>query len=78
MIKYFKEGKILSLISDAGTPLLSDPGKILVNYCIQNKIKLIPISANNVAPEVINIFVFIYFDSPLKSNFLDQYKLNRV
>ncbi len=43
IIEYFKEGKILSLISDAGTPLLSDPGKILVNYCIQNKIKLIPI-----------------------------------
>ena len=43
IIEYFKEGKILSLISDAGTPLLSDPGKILVNYCIQNEIKLIPI-----------------------------------
>ena len=26
IIKYFNEGKILSLISDAGTPLLSDPG----------------------------------------------------
>ena len=43
IIEYFKEGKILSLISDAGTPLLSDPGKILVNYCIQNEIKIIPI-----------------------------------
>ena len=25
IIEYFNEGKILSLISDAGTPLLSDP-----------------------------------------------------
>jgi|TARA_B100001094_G_C18092679_1_gene751279 16S rRNA (cytidine1402-2'-O)-methyltransferase len=43
IIKYFKEGKILSLISDAGTPLLSDPGKLLVNECIENKIKVMPI-----------------------------------
>ena len=43
IIQYFKEGKILSLISDAGTPLLSDPGRILVNYCINNGIKIIPI-----------------------------------
>ena len=43
VIKYFKEGKILSLISDAGTPLLSDPGKLLVNECVENKIKIIPI-----------------------------------
>ena len=43
IIKYFKEGKILSLVSDAGTPLLSDPGKLLVNECIKNKIQVIPI-----------------------------------
>ena len=29
IIEYFNEGKILSLISDAGTPLLSDPGRII-------------------------------------------------
>ena len=33
----------MSLISDAGTPLLSYPGKLLVNHCIQNNIKVIPI-----------------------------------
>ena len=43
VIKYFNEGKILSLISDAGTPLISDPGKILVNKCIESGIKVIPI-----------------------------------
>ena len=43
IIKYFHEGKILSLISDAGTPLVSDPGRILVNKCIETGIKIIPI-----------------------------------
>ena len=33
----------MSLISDAGTPLLSDPGRLLINECIKNNIKLIPI-----------------------------------
>ena len=43
IIKYINEGKILSLISDAGTPLLSDPGRLLVNQCIEKKIKVVPI-----------------------------------
>jgi 16S rRNA (cytidine1402-2'-O)-methyltransferase len=43
IIEYFNQGKILSLISDAGTPLLSDPGRILVNECVKNKIKVVPI-----------------------------------
>jgi 16S rRNA (cytidine1402-2'-O)-methyltransferase len=43
IIEYINQGKILSLISDAGTPLLSDPGRILVNQCIENKIEIVPI-----------------------------------
>ncbi len=43
IIEHIKQGKILSLISDAGTPLLSDPGKLLVNECIENKIQVTPI-----------------------------------
>jgi 16S rRNA (cytidine1402-2'-O)-methyltransferase len=43
IIEHFKEGKILSLISDAGTPLLSDPGRLLVNQCIKNGIHVTPI-----------------------------------
>ena len=43
IIQHFKEGKILSLISDAGTPLLSDPGRLLVNECIKNEINIVPI-----------------------------------
>ena len=37
IIKHINEGKILSLISDAGTPLLSDPGRLLVKECLKNE-----------------------------------------
>ena len=43
IIEYLKEGKILSLISDAGTPALSDPGILLIKKCIDEKIKVFPI-----------------------------------
>ena len=43
IIEHFKEGKILALISDAGTPLLSDPGKLLVNQCLKSEIRVTPI-----------------------------------
>ena len=42
-IEHIKKGKILSLVSDAGTPLLSDPGLLLVNECITEGIRIIPI-----------------------------------
>ena len=43
IVEYINQGKILSLISDAGTPLLSDPGRILVNQCIKDGVKIVPI-----------------------------------
>ena len=43
IIEHLKQGKILSLISDAGTPLLSDPGQILLKECIKKDIKVVPI-----------------------------------
>jgi len=43
IIEYLIDGKIISLISDAGTPLISDPGRILVNEIYKRKIKIIPI-----------------------------------
>tara|TARA_B100000579_G_scaffold253941_1_gene208933 strand:+ start:388 stop:1221 length:834 start_codon:yes stop_codon:yes gene_type:complete len=43
IIRYINEGKILSLISDAGTPILSDPGLLLVQTCIEKEIKIVPI-----------------------------------
>ena len=38
-----KQKKIISLISDAGTPTISDPGKILIKECISQNINIFPI-----------------------------------
>jgi len=43
IVNILKSNKIVSLISDAGTPIISDPGNILVNECINNKINIISI-----------------------------------
>jgi len=43
VIEHLKAGKILSLISDAGTPVLSDPGQLLVQECIEKKVNIYPV-----------------------------------
>ena len=43
IIEYLKSGKLISVISDAGTPSISDPGHILVNECIKNNINIFSI-----------------------------------
>ena len=43
IIDLLKSGETISLISDAGTPSISDPGAILVNECIKHNIKITPI-----------------------------------
>ena len=43
IINFLKEGQVVSLISDAGTPTISDPGKILIKKCIDEGIFVIPI-----------------------------------
>ena len=58
IIEYLKSGKIISLISDAGTPSISDPGSILVNVCIDNSIKIIPIPGPSAVSTAVSISGF--------------------
>ena len=43
IINILKDNKIVSLISDAGTPGISDPGMILVNECVKKNIDVVPL-----------------------------------
>jgi len=43
IIDLIKNNKIISLISDAGTPTISDPGIILINRCINENLDIYPI-----------------------------------
>ena len=58
MIKLLKSGLTLSLISDAGTPSISDPGMILVNECIENRINVIPLPGPSSVTSAISISGF--------------------
>ena len=41
VMEILRSGCIVSLISDAGTPSISDPGAILINECVANNINII-------------------------------------
>ena len=58
IVNYLKSGKIISLISDAGTPSISDPGSILVNECIKNEISIFPIPGPSAVTTAISISGF--------------------
>ena len=49
---------VISLISDAGTPSISDPGSILVNECINSKIRIFPIPGPSAVSAAISISGF--------------------
>ncbi len=74
IIEHLKQGKDVALISDAGTPVFSDPGQILVRKAIDQNIKIVPIpGTSSLLPALtvcgfpIDQFLFYGFLSP-KSN----------
>ena len=62
VIDYIKEKRVVSLISDAGTPAISDPGIILVRKCIEENLGVHPIPGPSAITSAVSI-----------SGFSDQY-----
>ena len=58
VIDILKSGSIVSLISDAGTPSISDPGAILVNECVVNEIDIFPIPGASAVSSAVSISGF--------------------
>ena len=58
IIKLIKEGYYISLISDAGTPSISDPGAVLIKECIKNDIEVIPLPGPSAAISAVSISGF--------------------
>ena len=62
VIDFIKKNKTVSLISDAGTPTISDPGMILVNKCIEENLNVHPIPGPSAVTSALSV-----------SGFSDQY-----
>ena len=73
IINYLRNDKIVSLISDAGTPGISDPGAILVRQCVEERIDIYPLPGPSAVSTAVSIsgfsekyFFYGFFPTKLK------------
>lgn len=73
IINHLRNDKIVSLISDAGTPGISDPGAILVRQCVEERIDIYPLPGPSAVSTAVSIsgfsekyFFYGFFPSKLK------------
>jgi 16S rRNA (cytidine1402-2'-O)-methyltransferase len=71
LLKALKEGKSVALVSDAGTPGISDPGYAIIRLCLENDISVVPIpgpsgliTALTISGKPTDQFTFVGFLSP--------------
>ncbi|MDC0517779.1 16S rRNA (cytidine(1402)-2'-O)-methyltransferase [Candidatus Pelagibacter sp.] len=58
VINLLKSGQLISLISDAGTPGISDPGSVLVRECIKEKLNIFPLPGPSSVTSAVSISGF--------------------
>ena len=58
IIKLLESGSLISLISDAGTPSISDPGSVLINECLKNGINVSPIPGPSAVSSAVSVSGF--------------------
>ena len=73
--------KIISLVSDAGTPTISDPGNLLIIECVKNNINIIPLPGPSSVSSAISIsgfsekFLFYGFFPEKKKKLIEELEL---
>ena len=77
ILNLLKSGLIISMISDAGTPSISDPGITLINECISNDIEIIPLPGPSSVITAVSISgfsekFFFYGFFPEKKKILEE------
>jgi 16S rRNA (cytidine1402-2'-O)-methyltransferase len=81
IINLLKSGLIISLVSDAGTPGISDPGSILINKCVENNINIIPLPGASSVTSAISVsgfsekFFFYGFIPDQKKKIEDDFQI---
>ena len=85
IIDILNSKKIVSLISDAGTPCISDPGKIIINECVNNKINIYPIPGPSAVSAAVSIsgfdekyFFYGFFPQKKKDIIKDLSNLSKI
>ena len=82
IIDNIKKGEIVSIISDAGTPTISDPGLILIKECIKSKIKIFPIPGVSAVTTAISSSGFndqyIFYGFLPKKKIAAEKELNKI
>ena len=58
VVEQLKNNKIISIISDAGTPAISDPGRLLVNKCVEKNINIYSIPGPSAVSAAISVSGF--------------------
>tara|TARA_Y100000992_G_scaffold297308_1_gene260730 strand:- start:457 stop:1320 length:864 start_codon:yes stop_codon:yes gene_type:complete len=80
ILSLLRNGKIISLISDAGTPGICDPGTIIINECIKENINVIPVPGPSSVSSAVSIsgfsekFFFYGFFPSKKKDLIDDLK----
>ena len=77
ILDLLKKEVVISLVSDAGTPSISDPGAVLINACIKHKIDVIPVPGPSSVISAVSISgfsekFFFYGFFPEKKKILDK------
>ena len=81
IINLLKDGSVISLVSDAGTPDISDPGAILIRECLKNNIDVVPIPGPSAITTALSIsgfsekFFFYGFFPDKKKDFLQDLQI---